>query len=152
MTTQTPNRQEELRRQALRTLQESGVLMRDGHFDYGNGYHGRVYLNPHELFRYPSTIWRIAQDLIDILPSELLERTEVVAGPAPEQVVPSLAAQIVVVRAAIELVGIVAAFEQVSARSAHAYRYECSDTPLISSPSQRCLNSVARSPGRTVRK
>lgn len=82
MTTQTPNRQEELRRQALRTLQESGVLMRDGHFDYGNGYHGRVYLNPHELFRYPSTIWRLAQDLIDILPSELVERTEVVAGPA----------------------------------------------------------------------
>jgi orotate phosphoribosyltransferase len=81
MTTQTPNRQDELRRQALRTLQESGVLMRNGHYDYGNGYHGRMYLNPHELFRYPSTIWRLAQDLIDILPSDLVERTEVVAGP-----------------------------------------------------------------------
>ena len=56
--------------------------MRRGHFDYGNGYHGRVYLNPHQLFRYPSTIWRLAQDLIDILPSELIEQTDVVAGPA----------------------------------------------------------------------
>ena len=25
----------------------------EGHFDYGNGYHGRLYLNPHQLFRYP---------------------------------------------------------------------------------------------------
>ena len=55
--------------------------MIDGHFDYGNGYHGRVYLNPHQLFRHPSTIWRFAQDLIDVLPSELVQRTEVVAGP-----------------------------------------------------------------------
>ena len=26
------------------------MLMLDGHFDFGNGYHGRVYLNPHQLF------------------------------------------------------------------------------------------------------
>jgi len=36
------------------------------------------------------------------------------------------------------------------ARSAQAYRYECSDTPDILSPRHRCLNSVARSPARTV--
>jgi orotate phosphoribosyltransferase len=82
MRTHVSNRQDELRQQALRKLQESEVLMRRGHFDYGNGYHGRVYLNPHQLFKYPSTIWRLAQDLIETLPSELLERTEVVAGPA----------------------------------------------------------------------
>lgn len=76
------NRQDDLRRQALKTLQDAGVLMRQGHFDYGNGFHGRMYLNPHQLFRYPSTIWRLAQDLLDVLPGELLERTEVVAGPA----------------------------------------------------------------------
>jgi orotate phosphoribosyltransferase len=81
MTTMTGNRVDELRRQALQKLQEFEVLMRNGHFDYGNGYHGRVYLNPHQLFRYPSTIWRLAQDLLDILPSDLLEQTEVVAGP-----------------------------------------------------------------------
>ena len=75
------NRVEELRRQALKQLQEFEVLMRNGHFDFGNGYHGMMYLNPHQLFRHPSTIWRLAQDLLDILPADLLERTEVVAGP-----------------------------------------------------------------------
>lgn len=55
--------------------------MRNGHFDYGNGFHGRVYLNPHRLFRHPSTIWRLAQDLLEVLPADLLEKTEVVAGP-----------------------------------------------------------------------
>jgi orotate phosphoribosyltransferase len=71
----------ELREKALKDLQQSGVLMLDGHFDYGNGYHGRVYLNPHQLFRHPSTIWRFSQDLIDLMPSELVQLTEVVAGP-----------------------------------------------------------------------
>jgi orotate phosphoribosyltransferase len=75
------SRREELRHQALRQLEQFDVLMRNGHFDYGNGFHGRVYLNAHQLFRHPSTIWRLAQDLIDILPGELLENTEVVAGP-----------------------------------------------------------------------
>jgi orotate phosphoribosyltransferase len=69
------------RAKALKDLQQSEVLMIDGHFDYGNGYHGRVYLNPHQLFRHPSTIWRFAQDLIDLLPSDLIQQTEVVAGP-----------------------------------------------------------------------
>ena len=76
------DRQLENKRQALRQLQELGVLMRSGHYDYGNGYHGRAYLNPHQLFLHPSTIWRIAQDLLACLPGALLERTEVVAGPA----------------------------------------------------------------------
>jgi orotate phosphoribosyltransferase len=71
----------DLRQQALHQLERFEVLMRNGHFDYGNGFHGRVYLNPHQLFRYPSTIWRLAQDLLDVLPANLLERTEVVAGP-----------------------------------------------------------------------
>ena len=71
----------ELQRRALRQLEQFEVLMRNGHFDYGNGFHGRVYLNPHQLFRHPSTIWRLAQDLLDILPDDLLGQTEVVAGP-----------------------------------------------------------------------
>src|SRR5437899_2175448 len=75
------SRQEQIREKALQDLKQSEVLMTDGHFDYGNGYHGRVYLNPHQLFRHPSTIWRFAQDLIDLLPGELVQRTEVVAGP-----------------------------------------------------------------------
>jgi orotate phosphoribosyltransferase len=75
------DRRDDIREKAFKELQQAGVLMVDGHFDYGNGYHGRVYLNPHQLFRHPSTIWRFAQDLIDLLPAELVQRTEVVAGP-----------------------------------------------------------------------
>jgi orotate phosphoribosyltransferase len=78
----TMDKRDAIREKALKDLQESEVLMIDGHFDYDNGFHGRVYLNPHQLFRHPSTIWRFAQDLIDVLPSDLVQRTEVVAGPA----------------------------------------------------------------------
>lgn len=55
--------------------------MVNGHFDYGNGFHGSAYLNPHRLFQQPSTIWRVAQDLIDAIPSDLIATTEVVSGP-----------------------------------------------------------------------
>jgi len=74
-------RTDELRRQALGQLEQFEVLMRNGHFDYGNGFHGRVYLNPHQLFRHPSTIWRLSQDLLETIPADLLQKTEVVAGP-----------------------------------------------------------------------
>jgi orotate phosphoribosyltransferase len=76
-----PSRLAEVRHQALKKLQESEVLMVNGHFDYGNGYHGRVYLNPHQLFRHPSTIWQLAQDLLDVIPADVLAATDVVAGP-----------------------------------------------------------------------
>ena len=75
------NRRDEIREKALKDLQQLEVLMIDGHFDFGNGYHGRLYLNPHQLFRHPSTIWRFAQDLLDILPASIVEQAEVVAGP-----------------------------------------------------------------------
>ena len=75
------SKKDEIREKALKDLQQFEVLMLDGHFDFGNGYHGRLYLNPHQLFRYPSTIWRFAQDLLDILPDTVVSATEVVAGP-----------------------------------------------------------------------
>ncbi|MBF8301692.1 MAG: Pribosyltran protein [Acidobacteria bacterium] len=75
------SRRDEIREKALKDLQQYEVLMLNGHFDFGNGYHGQVYLNPHQLFRYPSTIWRFAQDLLDVLPASLVEATEVVTGP-----------------------------------------------------------------------
>jgi len=68
-------------RHALANLQEHEVLMLDGHFDYGNGFHGRVYLNPHRIFRQPSLIWRLGQDVLDILPESIRDATDVVAGP-----------------------------------------------------------------------
>lgn len=74
-------RNDELRRRALESLREFEVLMTDGHFDYGNGYHGQVYLNPHRLFRHPSAIWRYGQDLIDVMPDIVVKAADVVAGP-----------------------------------------------------------------------
>jgi orotate phosphoribosyltransferase len=74
-------RRDEIRRRAMDDLRRFDVVM-EGHFDYGNGYHGRLYLNPHQLFRYPATIWRVAQDLIDLLAAPLVESIDVVAGPA----------------------------------------------------------------------
>ena len=75
-------RTEDIRKQALENLQQYQVLMLNGHFDFGNGYHGQVYLHPHQLFSHPSRIWRLAQDLIAVLPPSILSQTEVVAGPA----------------------------------------------------------------------
>src|SRR5262245_65685846 len=82
MTATLMNRKDEIREKAVKDLQQFQVLMLDGHFDYGNGYHGRLYLNPHQLFRFPSTIWRVAQDLIDVLPAGVVDTITVVAGPA----------------------------------------------------------------------
>jgi orotate phosphoribosyltransferase len=73
-------RRDDIRTRAVQDLRRFEVVM-EGHFDYGNGYHGRLYLNPHQLFRYPSTIWRVAQDLIDVLPGGIAETVTVVAGP-----------------------------------------------------------------------
>jgi orotate phosphoribosyltransferase len=73
---------DQIRARALQELRRFEVLMVDGHFDYGNGYHGPTYLNPHQLFRYPSTIWRLAQDLLDLVPDDVTAAADVVAGPA----------------------------------------------------------------------
>lgn len=75
------SRVDDARQRALDDLRECGVLMSDGHFDFGNGYHGSVYLNPHQIFKQPSTIWRLAQDLLEVLPASVIGSTEVVAGP-----------------------------------------------------------------------
>jgi orotate phosphoribosyltransferase len=75
------SRRELLRSNALKDLREHEVLMLDGHFDYGNGFHGAVYLNPHRIFRHPALIWRLSQDLIEVLPETVVAETEVVAGP-----------------------------------------------------------------------
>jgi len=75
------HRREQLRTSALTNLREHEVLMLDGHFDYGNGYHGTAYLNPHRIFRMPSLIWRLSQDLIELLPEQVVAETDVVSGP-----------------------------------------------------------------------
>ncbi len=81
--TQPPGnaRHDQVRIRAFEDLRRFEVVM-DGHFDYGNGFHGKLYLNPHQLLQHPSTIWRVAQDLIDVTPAEFIDKTEIVAGPA----------------------------------------------------------------------
>jgi orotate phosphoribosyltransferase len=69
-----------IRARARADLRHHAIVL-EGHFDYGNGFHGQVYLNPHQLFCHPSTIWRVAQDLIEILPADLIDGADVVAGP-----------------------------------------------------------------------
>lgn len=75
------SRRDDIREKALQDLQSYEVLMVNGHFDFRNGFHGSMYLNPHQLFRYPATIWRFAQDLLDVLPPSVIDATEVVTGP-----------------------------------------------------------------------
>ena len=81
--TQPPDnaRHDQVRIRAFEDLRRFEVVM-EGHFDYGNGFHGKLYLNPHQLLQHPSTIWRVAQDLIDVTPAEFIDTTEIVAGPA----------------------------------------------------------------------
>jgi len=74
-------RHDDVRTRAFEDLRRFEVVM-EGHFDYGNGFHGKLYLNPHQLLQHPSTIWRVAQDLIDVTPSDFIDTTEIVAGPA----------------------------------------------------------------------
>ncbi len=52
-------RHDQVRERAFEDLRRYEVVM-EGHFDYGNGFHGRLYLNPHQLFQHrrPSGAWR----------------------------------------------------------------------------------------------
>jgi orotate phosphoribosyltransferase len=75
------HRIEDVRKRAQSILQGANVLL-EGHFDFGNGYHGRTYLNPHMLFCQPSTIWQLAQDLLDVLPYDISTQVQAVVGPA----------------------------------------------------------------------
>lgn len=77
----TNARHDEVRARALEDMRRFEVVMA-GHFDYGNGFHGQLYLNPHKLLQWPSTIWRVAQDLIDVMPVDFVEQADVIAGPA----------------------------------------------------------------------
>ncbi len=72
---------EDVRKRAQRSMQDANVLL-EGHFDFRNGYHGRTYLNPHMLFARPSTIWQLAQDLLDLLPYDVTAGVQAVVGPA----------------------------------------------------------------------
>lgn len=73
--------QHQIRTHARAQMEEAGVLSANGHFDYGNGYHASSYLDVLRLLETPSLVWRVAQDLVDVIPSNLTARAEIVAGP-----------------------------------------------------------------------
>lgn len=62
-------------------LTDLGVLLMEGHFDYGNGFHGQVYVNPHQLLCDPAKLMKFVQLLTDYIPATIKEQVEVVAGP-----------------------------------------------------------------------
>jgi len=68
---------------ALSSLEEVGVLLRDIHVDYGNGFHGTSYINPHALLERAAVILRLAQDLLEVLElgSVIKREIQVVSGP-----------------------------------------------------------------------
>ena len=41
---------------------------------FGNGYHGRVYLNPHQLFRYAVHHLALRAGPVDVLPGTIRSR------------------------------------------------------------------------------
>jgi hypothetical protein len=73
-------RQHEIRRHASQQLETAGVLALAGHFDYGNGYHGTVSLNVPRLLESPPLTWRLAEDLLDLIPPDLRTRIDTVVG------------------------------------------------------------------------
>lgn len=70
---------------ALKMLKDFGAVMEGpaAHFDFGNGFHGNVYINPHAIFSEPERIWKLLGGLIDerILPDSVVRATQVVMGP-----------------------------------------------------------------------
>lgn len=70
---------------ALKMLKDFGAVMEgpSAHFDFGNGFHGNVYINPHAIFSQPERIWKLLGGLIDdkILPDSVVKATQIVMGP-----------------------------------------------------------------------
>lgn len=61
-------------------LLELGVIL-EGHFDFGNGYHGTTYLTAHPLLDDPFQIMKFAGELQSLLTSDTQEQIDVVVGP-----------------------------------------------------------------------
>ena len=66
----------------LASLEERGLMLVGGHFDYRNGYHGTSYLTAQPLLTDPAEVIQYAQDLTAKIPSEIRNQVEMVAAPA----------------------------------------------------------------------
>jgi hypothetical protein len=63
-----------------RELEEDGLISKKRHIDYGQGYHGDTFLDVPRLVLCPSRLWRLAQDLMEIVPADLRMEVDIVAG------------------------------------------------------------------------
>jgi orotate phosphoribosyltransferase len=61
-------------------LHELGLVI-EGHFDFGNGYHGDTYLNAHPMLDDPYRIMQLAHEMKEVVPADLREQVDIVVGP-----------------------------------------------------------------------
>lgn len=65
--------------QSVHDFKALGVL-KEGHFERHDGKHTRWYFHSHPLF-YTGALWRAVQDLVAVIPLEVLDQIDIVAGP-----------------------------------------------------------------------
>lgn len=68
---------------ALQTLGQFQMVVMDEHFDFGNGYHGTLYIMPDRIRARPARAVQLIRELAqEVLTADVIRETEVVLGPA----------------------------------------------------------------------
>jgi hypothetical protein len=70
----------DVRRRAKLDLEAAGLIVTTAHVDYGHGYHGASYLDIPGLLYEPGRAWRLAQDLLGLVPASLRSQIDIVGG------------------------------------------------------------------------
>jgi hypothetical protein len=73
-------READVRRRARSDLEAAGLIVTAAHVDYGGGYHGTSYLDVPGVLHDAGRAWRLAQDLLDLVPASRRSEIEIVAG------------------------------------------------------------------------
>jgi hypothetical protein len=70
----------DVRRRAKLDLEAAGLIVTTAHVDYGHGYHGTSSLDIPGVLYEPGRAWRLAQDLIALVPAPLRSEIDIVGG------------------------------------------------------------------------
>ena len=73
--------EQKIRQEAMLGMMLELDLMLEGHFDFGNGWHGTSYLNAHPLLDDPYRIYQLTEELKGVIPIDIREKVQLVAGP-----------------------------------------------------------------------
>ena len=73
--------EQKIRQEAMLGMMLELDLMLEGHFDFGNGWHGTTYLNAHPLLDDPYRIYQLTEELKGVIPIDIREKVQLVAGP-----------------------------------------------------------------------